>query len=394
MRPGCGRWLPWRRADAPRTLAAGDRLAVDEIALQRPVADPRPGARRRRPTAGPASTTSRSSCSARSGERRFLLMGDVEEGIDPSLLADGLPHVDLLKVAHHGSKTATTQAFVDADPTDGRGRLGRGRQPVRPPGEADARPAGGSGRARLPDGSRRIGRGRRSRRARMTVRAEGGRPAAVAPARHASWPRGRPSRRPSCARSPSPGCCRQPSASTAAGPCRPDAGPQPDRRVPSADDRAWAGGGRLPPAVPGSPALVRPARAGRGRGRRLARGADRGRGIPVDRALVEAAALLHDVDKALPRRRSGARPPPWRRLGRLADPGTATLSSRGRSRNHPVTRLLDGGRATAAGRRSRPARSGSCLCRQARRPSGSSRWTRASPGGDGDYPRAGWSTGR
>jgi hypothetical protein len=48
------------------------------------------------------------------GQRRVLLMGDVEDGIDPSLLADGLPHVDLLKVAHHGSKTATTQAFVDA----------------------------------------------------------------------------------------------------------------------------------------------------------------------------------------------------------------------------------------------------------------------------------------
>jgi competence protein ComEC len=47
------------------------------------------------------------------GTRRFLLMGDVEEGIDPSLLADDLPRVDLLKVAHHGSRTATTQAFVD-----------------------------------------------------------------------------------------------------------------------------------------------------------------------------------------------------------------------------------------------------------------------------------------
>ena len=41
-------------------------------------------------------------------------MGDVEEGIDPSLLTEGLPHVDLLKVAHHGSRTATTQAFIDA----------------------------------------------------------------------------------------------------------------------------------------------------------------------------------------------------------------------------------------------------------------------------------------
>src|SRR4029077_12699171 len=50
----------------------------------------------------------------RIGDRRALLMGDVEEGIDPSLLADGLPPVDLLKVAHHGSGTATTQAFVDA----------------------------------------------------------------------------------------------------------------------------------------------------------------------------------------------------------------------------------------------------------------------------------------
>ena len=41
-------------------------------------------------------------------------MGDVEQGIDPTLLARGLPRVDLLKIAHHGSATATTQAFVDA----------------------------------------------------------------------------------------------------------------------------------------------------------------------------------------------------------------------------------------------------------------------------------------
>ena len=46
--------------------------------------------------------------------RRFLLMGDVEQGIDPTLLARGLPRVDVLKIAHHGSATATTQAFVDA----------------------------------------------------------------------------------------------------------------------------------------------------------------------------------------------------------------------------------------------------------------------------------------
>ena len=48
------------------------------------------------------------------GGRRFLLTGDVEQDIDPSLLTEGLPHVDLLKVAHHGSRTATTDAFLAA----------------------------------------------------------------------------------------------------------------------------------------------------------------------------------------------------------------------------------------------------------------------------------------
>ena len=54
------------RPDRAAGLAAGDRLAVDEIALHGPVADPRAGARASRPTAGPASTTSRSCCSGRS----------------------------------------------------------------------------------------------------------------------------------------------------------------------------------------------------------------------------------------------------------------------------------------------------------------------------------------
>ncbi len=48
------------------------------------------------------------------GAQRFLLTGDIEEGIDPILVARGLPAVDLLKVAHHGSRTATSEALLAA----------------------------------------------------------------------------------------------------------------------------------------------------------------------------------------------------------------------------------------------------------------------------------------
>src|SRR4051812_12804932 len=114
--PGYAAWLrDLARPGAPVRLglAAGDRLAVDEIDFQ--VLWP---VRGRVPATPPDGGTGINNVSVvllgRIGDRRALLMGDVEEGIDPSLLADGLPHVDLLKVAHHGSRTATTQAFVDA----------------------------------------------------------------------------------------------------------------------------------------------------------------------------------------------------------------------------------------------------------------------------------------
>jgi hypothetical protein len=45
--------------------------------------------------------------------RRILLTGDVEDDVDPLLVARGLPPIDVLKVAHHGSKTASTPAFLD-----------------------------------------------------------------------------------------------------------------------------------------------------------------------------------------------------------------------------------------------------------------------------------------
>src|SRR3954470_13276183 len=114
--PSYAAWLrDLARPGAPIRLglAAGDHLAVDEIDFH--VLWPIRG---RVPATPPDGGTGINNVSVvllgRIGARRALLMGDVEEGIDPSLLSDGLPHVDLLKVAHHGSRTATTQPFVDA----------------------------------------------------------------------------------------------------------------------------------------------------------------------------------------------------------------------------------------------------------------------------------------
>jgi competence protein ComEC len=48
------------------------------------------------------------------GGGRFLLTGDAEDDVDPIILSRSLPPVDLLKVAHHGSRTATSTALLDA----------------------------------------------------------------------------------------------------------------------------------------------------------------------------------------------------------------------------------------------------------------------------------------
>ncbi len=49
------------------------------------------------------------------GQRSFLLTGDMEKDIELQLWAAGkLAHTDVLKVGHHGSKTSSTEEFLDA----------------------------------------------------------------------------------------------------------------------------------------------------------------------------------------------------------------------------------------------------------------------------------------
>lgn len=94
-------------------LARGDHLEVDGVELD--VLWPLPGTV---PATAPDSGSEINDTSivllGSADGRRFLLTGDVEEGVDPALVARGLPPIDVLKVAHHGSRTATTAAFLAA----------------------------------------------------------------------------------------------------------------------------------------------------------------------------------------------------------------------------------------------------------------------------------------
>jgi competence protein ComEC len=101
-----------------RVVAAGDRLWLDGVRLD--VDWPLPGSvSRDPPDSGKEINDASIVLELHFGARDMLFPGDAEEGVDPQLLAAGLaqrvgPQLDVLKVAHHGSRTATTEALVEA----------------------------------------------------------------------------------------------------------------------------------------------------------------------------------------------------------------------------------------------------------------------------------------
>jgi competence protein ComEC len=100
------------------TVAAGDTLSLDGIPLD--VDWPLPGTVPSRASDDGKQVNDESVVlELHYGTRTMLFTGDMEEEIDPQLLARGLtdrlhPPIDVLKVAHHGSGTATTNALLDA----------------------------------------------------------------------------------------------------------------------------------------------------------------------------------------------------------------------------------------------------------------------------------------
>src|SRR5450759_3437310 len=112
--PGWEAWDAALRHGPPRSsLAAGDIIRLDDIRLG--VLWPEPGTVPLEPadTGRGINDTSIVLLGEVDG-RRFLLAGDAEDDVDPALLARGLPKLDVLKVAHHGSATATSAALLTA----------------------------------------------------------------------------------------------------------------------------------------------------------------------------------------------------------------------------------------------------------------------------------------
>jgi competence protein ComEC len=343
--PGYAAWIDrLARPGAPPRLSigAGDRLTIDEIAMRvlwpirgRVPAEP--------PDAGSGINNVSVVLLGVVGQRRFLLAGDVEQDIDPSLLVEGLPQVDLLKVAHHGSKTATTDAFLAAvRPKVAVASAGIGNPYGHPARRTLERLAATGARVYRTDvdGSVTVA----FEPAGLAVRTQPRRPAAATtptlavaekPAKGPvrSFLCGIPTNRdPAKAASDGPPPARDRVLSIPVADANLDS---PDYGTPVGyhriDDRPWARGCRGPALLPGSASVVRRARAGRRGGRRLPRRAyrrERGRRGP-DRRRGGRAAARRRQDPAGGRPCTGTRSRPW--LGGVADtPGPPGARAGGR----------------------------------------------------------------
>jgi competence protein ComEC len=336
--PGYAAWARRLSAMGVRTarLSTGNRLMVDDARLS--VLWPDAGTVPSEPAnTGKGVNNVSIVLLGEVADRRFLLAGDIEQEIDPTILARGLPRVDMLKVAHHGSGTATTDAFLDAvRPSVAVVSAGAGNPYGHPNARTLERIAGHGARVLRTDSDGTvevaIGDGR------FSVRAAG------AHERRVATTAGRPPKPPlrpafTCAVPLSPGG-RTASSSGAAprpSPARPAALYHPPDDGPRADRR------RSPPPDPRSPSLVRAAFAGRRGSRGLARVASQ----PERRAGGPAARR---VGCAAPRRRQalagfGPRPPPaarrsFRCLAHEAGSRRARASCRGASGDAPCGRRV------------------------------------------------------
>jgi competence protein ComEC len=363
--PGYAAWsrqlqgVPARRS----RLATGDRMRVDDVRLD--VLWPDRGTVPAEPS--DTGTGINNVSIVFLGEvagRRFLLAGDVEEAVDPALLGRRLPRLDVLKVAHHGSRTSSTAAFLDAVRPDVAVVSAGARNPYGHPAPATL--------ARLHD------RGSRTFRTdtdgtvevtldadRVRVRTGGPRAAGPSPFERAVATRSaRPVRAaftcaipgPSLGQGPAPApvlvsSWRPPEAATSL-------------LYHRADERARAGGGRLPPALPGPGAMGPPACASGRRSRRLDRPPGRPDGCAPRSSGRRGGRAPPRRGQAADARRSRARPGPRCGLRGVAEAGGSSRagSDRGRPSGHPAG---GPGRPGPAPRRAGRGRHRG-LCRQAR----------------------------
>ena len=229
--------------------------------------------------------------------RRFLLTGDAEDDVDPALIAAGLPRLDVLKVAHHGSATATTAAFLAATAAGASPLISVGARTTTTGTRRPRRPVAG-----WPMSASRVYRTDRDGTDR------GGPPG-----------RGNRRPRPRVARAAAPRA-----RATASAHARPHAPAREAARLLRSLDPAR---------------VVRPPRV-RGRGRR---GMARARGDP-ERARRGRRARSRRRRCSTTRQdagRAAARHPPWRRVRRVARRRTGFGALAALVRDHPVTRLAD-----------------------------------------------------